>query len=66
MQLLGALSWFTSWKVMHDKAVADKKDATTEYNCFAKEPRFCIKAILLSHIAAIQIYCIKKKQEGEA
>ena len=61
VQLLDGLSWFTGWKAMHNKAVADKKDATTEYKYFAKETWFCNQALLLSHVATIQIYCIEEK-----
>ena len=34
-----------------------------EFNFFADETYFCIKTLLLGHVAAIQIYCVKK---GEA
>ena len=42
LQLLDVLSWFTSWKTMYNKAVADENDTTTEYTVFARNTWFCI------------------------
>ena len=61
LQLLGILSWFTSWKAIHDKSVVDEEDATTE--CFfAKETWFCIQALLLSQVATNQISASRKRR----
>ena len=57
-KLLDILDWFSGWRKLHDSRV-EKGDAT-EFNFFADETWFCIRALLLSHIAAIQIYCIEK------
>ena len=37
--------------------------ATTEYNFFAKDTWFCIRALTLTHVAVIQIYCTNKKEK---
>ena len=62
-QMLGVLSWFTDWKKMHDTAMADDSSPTTEYNLFVDETWFYIRALILSHVSAIQIYCINKGEK---
>ena len=37
LKLLDVLSWFTSWKMMHDNAVAEEESSTTKFNMFVKE-----------------------------
>ena len=58
-QLLSTLNWFSKWKKAHDTRVL-AEDAT-EFNFFADETWFCIKALLLAHVGAIQIYCVEKR-----
>ena len=57
-KLLDTLSWFSGWKKLHDERVA--KGEADEYNFFANETWFCIKSLLLGHVATIQLYCIEK------
>lgn len=57
-KLLRALEWFTEWKASHDTMVA--KGEADEYNFFAPETWFCIRALLLGHIAVIQYYCLDR------
>jgi len=57
-KILGILSWFSGWKKLHDQLVA-KKEAD-ESNFFADETWFCIKSLLVGHVAVIQLYCIGK------
>jgi hypothetical protein len=54
--LLDTLVWFFRWKELHDDRVRLK--LATEYKFFANETWFCIKSLLLAHIAVIQIYCV--------
>ncbi len=56
--MLDTLAWFSSWKELHDERV--EEEAATEYNFFAAETSFCIKSLLLSHVAVIQFYCIER------
>jgi len=56
--LLETLAWFSRWKELHDKRVKEKH--TTEYIFFANETWFCIKSLVLGHIAAMHIYCVIK------
>ncbi len=56
-RLLQTLDWFLNWKVLHDEMVREKR--ATEFNFFADETWFCIKALLLSHVTAIDIFCAK-------
>lgn len=56
--LLDILNWFTKWRKLHDQLVKEGK--ANEYNFFADETWFCIRALLLGHVAAIQIYCVEK------
>ncbi len=56
--LLKIYVWFCRWKELHDERVRDKR--ATEYNYFANETWFCIKTLLLGHVMAIQIYCVKQ------
>ena len=39
-------------------AAVDKRNAT-EFNFFAAETWFCIRALILAHVCAIQIYCVE-------
>ena len=55
------LTWFHQWRDLHEKLVA--KGAADEYNFFADETWFCIRALLLSHVAAIEIYSVQKKMK---
>ena len=54
--LLDTFVWFSRWKELHDDRVRLK--LATEYNFFANKTWFCIKSLLLAHIAVIQIYCV--------
>ena len=56
--LLDTLKWFSRWKELHDERV--NGDEASEYNYFANETWFCTKSLLLSHVVAIQLYCIEK------
>ena len=56
--LLETLAWFSRWKELHDKRVKEKH--ATEYNFFANETWFCIKSLLLGHVAVMHIYCVIK------
>jgi hypothetical protein len=53
--LLETLAWFSRWKELHDKRVKEKH--TTKHIFFANETWFCIKSLLLRHVAVIHIYC---------
>ena len=57
--LLEKMQYFFEWKELHDKRVA--ADEATEYNFFAEETWFCLRALILVHVALIQEYCIKKR-----
>lgn len=56
--LLEILNWFIGWKALHDKNVAAGK--ANEFHFFAHETWFCIQALILGEVAAMQIYCIQK------
>jgi hypothetical protein len=56
--LLEMLAWFSRWKVLHDKRVKEKH--ATEYIFFADETWFCIKSLLLGHVAVMHIYFVIK------
>jgi hypothetical protein len=56
--LLEMLAWFSRWKELHDKRVKEKH--ATEYNFFADETWFCIKSLLLGHVAVMHIYYVIK------
>ena len=56
--LLETLAWFSRWKELHDKRVKDKH--ATKYIFFANETWFCIKLLLLGHVAVMHIYCVIK------
>jgi hypothetical protein len=43
---------------LHDKRVKEKH--ATEYSFFADETLFCIKSLLLGHVAVMHIYCVIK------
>ena len=43
---------------MHDKRVKEKH--ATKYIFFANETWFCIKSLLLGHVAVMYIYCVIK------
>jgi len=55
--LLDILSWFSGWKILHDKR-AQAGDAN-EFNFFADETYFCIRSLLLAHVAAIHMYFVE-------
>ena len=57
--LLSTLDWFLKQKILHNKNVV-KGDAS-EFNFFADETWFCIRALILAHVGTIQIYCIEKR-----
>ena len=57
--LLRILDWFSKWKSIHDERVAAKE--ATEYNFFAEETWGCIQALVLAHVAIIQLHCVEKK-----
>ncbi len=57
-KLLVILKWFSIWKSNHDGLLA--KEKATEYNFFAAETWFCIRALILAHVCVIEIFCIKK------
>ncbi|KAL9182387.1 hypothetical protein ACHAXT_013039 [Thalassiosira profunda] len=59
--LLDVLKWFSGWRALHDELVA--KDKAGEYNFFADETWFCIRALILGHVATIEMYCV---QQGES
>lgn len=56
--LLDVLAWFTEWKALHDARV--ELEEATQYNFFADETYFCIQALILGHVGAIQLYCVEK------
>ena len=57
-KLLAILKWFSIWKSNHDGRLA--KEKATEYNFFAEETWFCIRALTLAHVCVIEIFCINK------
>lgn len=57
-KLLAILKWFSIWKSNHDGRLA--KEKATEYNFFAEETWFCIRALILAHVCVIEIFCINK------
>ena len=57
-QLLETLNWFSNWRVLHEKMMSEKQ--ASEYNSFANETWFCIKSLLLGHVTAIEIFCVRK------
>ena len=59
VKLLSTLNWFSKWKKSHDAKVLSE-DAT-EFNFFADETWFCIRALILAHVGAISIYCVLKR-----
>ena len=60
-KLLDVLTWFFEWKKLHDSRVAS--DDADEYNFFARETWFCLRALILGHVALIQTYCIEMNEE---
>ncbi|KAL7529971.1 hypothetical protein ACHAWF_003181 [Thalassiosira exigua] len=54
-QLLNVLNGFSLWKATHDSDVADDKKDTNEYNFFADETWFCIRALFLAHVGVIKL-----------
>lgn len=56
-KLLDILAWFTAWKDEHDRRVADEE--ATEFNFFAPETWFCLRALILGQVATIQLYCVE-------
>ena len=61
--LCDVLRWFTNWKNMHKTVMLDDNSLNTEYNFFANETWFCSRALLLSHIGAIQMYSINEDEK---
>ena len=57
--LLDVLNWFSEWEAMHDAAMELEDGKTTQFNFWADETWFCIRALLLAHAGAIQIHCIE-------
>ena len=51
ISLLDMLSWFSGCKIVRDKR-ASAGDANG-FNFFANETYFCIRSLLLAHVAAI-------------
>ena len=39
------------------------KGEATEFNFFADETFFCIRALVLAHVSMIEIYCIQQNEE---
>ncbi|KAL7542027.1 hypothetical protein ACHAWF_011062 [Thalassiosira exigua] len=62
-QLLNVLNWFSQWKAKHDVDAANESKSTNEYNFFADETWFCIRALILAHAGAIQLYCIERDEK---
>jgi hypothetical protein len=60
MRLLSILEYFSRWKSKHDEQVF--AGLATKYNFFADETWFCIRSLLLSHVTAIQIYCVENSK----
>ena len=60
-KLLDVLTWFFEWKKLHDSRVAS--DDADEYNFFARETWFCLRALILGHVALIQKYCVEMNEE---
>ena len=58
--LLDVLAWFTEWKNIHDQCVAE--ETATKFNFFADETFFCIRALILAQVGAIQLYCLSDKK----
>ena len=58
-QLLSTLDWFLKWKILHNENVM-KGDATN-FIFFANETWFCTRALMLAHVAEIQLFCINMK-----
>ena len=56
--LLETLAWVSRWKELHDKRVKEKHDTKNIF--FANETWFCIKSLLLGHVAVMHIYCVIK------
>jgi hypothetical protein len=59
-RLLSILEYFSRWKSKHDERVI--AGLATKYNFFADETWFCIRSLLLSHVTAIQIYCVENSE----
>jgi hypothetical protein len=55
--LLQTQDWFSKRKALHNEMVREKK--ATESIFFADETWFCIKALMLGHVSAIDIFCAK-------
>ena len=62
--LLDVLDWFSKWEKMHSEAVANEMMETDWYIVFAGETWFCIRALILVHIAAIGIYRVQKREKN--
>ena len=55
--LLKSLEYFNRWKELHVTNL--EREEATAFNFFADETWFCINNLLLSHVTAIQIYCVE-------
>ena len=55
------MNWFSNWRVLHEKMMSEKQ--ASEYNFFANETWFCIKSLLLGHVTAIEIFCVRKGEK---
>jgi hypothetical protein len=58
--LLQTLDWFSKWKALHNEMMREKR--ATEFIFFADKTLFCIKALLLGHVSAIDIFCAKNEE----
>ena len=57
MRLFQTLDWFLNWKALHNEMVREKR--ATGFIFFADKTWFCIKALLIGHVTAIDIFCAK-------
>ena len=60
-RLLDILDWFSRWRALHDELVETVK--ATESNLFVVETWFCIRALILTQVAVIEIYCVQRSEE---
>jgi hypothetical protein len=61
-RLLQTLDWFSKWKALHNEMVREKR--ATEFFFFADKTWFGIKALLLGHVSAIDIFCTNMERES--
>ena len=62
--ILNVFSWFIKWKTTYATDMAKDNQTTTKYNFFVDKMWFYIRASILLHIGAIQIYCINKGEKA--